>query len=406
MRGMRPLHRDLATADLDNRCHGRNEGLWYDKFCDQWRKNPDKQGPHDWSLEAFQCNRETITPKNYWIKRSTDKVSVGDKGLLEEHHARRLDLLTTGNGEALICRTMERMVSGLGRAHPVENGFAWHHSLGVPALPGSGIKGLVRQWVEQWAADGGADNKDVKRILGSSDDRTPGSVAFLDALPVEPVRLDMEVMTPHFGAWYGDNNEPPGDWLHPSPTPFLAIASGSEWLFGVLPRNHLDEQARNDCQKAARWLGEALEWLGIGAKTSVGYGAMQVNAEKGRQLKEERRQFHEQRLEQARKQRDLKAALAELPDDAAELKERFHERDWTDREAFLHDAEAFLEGRENLSPEALEPLAETMVRLWQGILDDPEAKKGKKKDKFKYPSKRARELAKRLHGFGDRYSSF
>jgi CRISPR-associated protein Cmr6 len=38
----------------------------------------------------------------------------------------------------------------LGNPHPVEKGFLWHPTLGTPSLPGSGVKGLVRAWVEAW----------------------------------------------------------------------------------------------------------------------------------------------------------------------------------------------------------------------------------------------------------------
>jgi CRISPR-associated protein Cmr6 len=45
------------------------------------------------------------------------------------------------------------------------------------------------------------------------------------------------------------------------PIPFLS----------VLPHPHT-EQNRTDCQTVLTWLKQALEHLGIGAKTAVGYG--------------------------------------------------------------------------------------------------------------------------------------
>jgi len=49
-------------------------------------------------------------------------------------------LIQSLGGEPLLIRTAWRFVSGLGRSRPVENGFVWHHTLGVPYLPGSSIR--------------------------------------------------------------------------------------------------------------------------------------------------------------------------------------------------------------------------------------------------------------------------
>src|ERR1035441_6966625 len=70
-----------------------------------------------------------------------------------------------------------------GRSHPVENGFVWHPTLGVPYLPGSSIKGLIGQ-------------PDRENVLGSK--TRVGRVICLDAVPTCPVRLEADVMTPHY----------------------------------------------------------------------------------------------------------------------------------------------------------------------------------------------------------------
>lgn len=266
-----PLYR-LPGDRLPERSADGNAGLWYDKFCHLW-ETEEKPG------------RGTViaVDKTQWIQTVTGKP-MGDAALLVEH-ARRLETMARARGGAcvdLVCA--ERMVSGLGRAHPVQNGFAWHHALGVPYLGGSGLKGLVRAWAKDWAADAAPQENipqdDIPRIFGPPPPQgragsgesglAVGSVVVLDALPVGPVFLEADVMTPHYTAWYQEGQWP-GDWHDPVPVPFLTVAPGAVFRFAVMPRcpgGTADEDAR----RVLACLTRALDVLGAGAKTAAGYG--------------------------------------------------------------------------------------------------------------------------------------
>lgn len=250
---MRPLYRDLASATI--RWQGGHAGLWYDKFCDKWQR--------DWSGLGD-------AGKKAWIDSVTERP-VGDAAQLAAQRERFSALLTHRGESPLPYRLEADFVTGLGREHPVENGFAWHHTLGTPYLPGSSVKGLVRAWAAQWAE---ASKATLKRIFGSEDigdtNFQVGSVIFLDALPAKPVHLKADVMTPHYGPYYR-GEAPPADWHDPVPVPFLVVEAGQTFLFGVLPRRS-DAASRQDCQTVKGWLEAALSWLGAGAKTAVGYG--------------------------------------------------------------------------------------------------------------------------------------
>ena len=52
--------------------------------------------------------------------------------------------------------------------------------------------------------------------------------------------------------------------------PFLVIKN-AHWLFAIAPRNPENAAAATEAMQA---LQQALEWLGAGAKTAVGYGRM------------------------------------------------------------------------------------------------------------------------------------
>ena len=71
---------------------------------------------------------------------------------------------------------------------------------------------------------------------------------------------------PHYAGWTVD--APPGDWLSHTPIPFLTVAPGAAWLFGLMSCGGAGNGALNTGWK---WLTEALAWAGSGAKTAVGY---------------------------------------------------------------------------------------------------------------------------------------
>ncbi len=107
-----------------------------------------------------------------------------------------------------------------------------------------------------------------------------GALDFWDCFP-QPAndRLVVEIMTPHYGAYYrGD--ETPHDAGQPIPVSFLAVPAGSEFDFRVVCHEYrLPETLRRRWKiLLAAAFAHAFSWLGFGAKTSVGYGAM---AERG-----------------------------------------------------------------------------------------------------------------------------
>jgi len=249
---VRPIYR--TDTKLADRPVESNAGLWYDKFCDQWLENWDGLGNGG---------------KKNWIE-GVIRGPVGDPHLIKEVTERRLNLITGCGGIVLYLKTDGSFVTGLGRNHPVENGFAWHHILGTPYLPGSSVKGIVRSWAKIWREE---EDKTINQMFGprGPDTSSVGSVIFLDAIPIGQVQLKADVMTPHYGPYY-QGDEPPADWHNPVPIPFLVVDSGQDFLFGILPRRPQDKEDKNDCKKAAEWLKEALSYIGGGAKTAVGYG--------------------------------------------------------------------------------------------------------------------------------------
>lgn len=297
----------------------QNTGLWYDKFCNEWRKR-------EWTLKASGKS----TPKLDWIKTIAGE-KTGDAELISESAERRAALVSALCGELRVFASDWRFVTGLGREHPVENGFAWHHTLGTAYLPGSSVKGLVRAWARAWEDDESKAGL-LDRIFGPDSSeknasKHAGSVIFFDALPLAPVRLETDVMTPHYTEYYrGKEQEgsPPGDWMSPEPIQFLTVAASQEFLFTLAARCPEEQKAQEDVGLATAWLEEALAWTGAGAKTAAGYGRF------SRREKVEERLIKKQ--EEARKQREKEARLQAMSPLRRQMEEDGYS---TDENAFM-----------------------------------------------------------------------
>lgn len=274
MAGLRPLYgqerqkKDNKEKTIPKQSHPEMHlGLWYDKFCNQWVKRD-----NFWVLGKS---------KKAWIEDVSKRV--GDHKRIEAAVTRLQTLVEARAGSLLHMKTAGRFVTGLGRSHPIENGFAWHPTLGTPYLPGSSIKGMVRAW----AREAGEAEKTICRLLGPGQpdkkeavvERKVGEWIFFDALPLAMVQLETDIMTPHYSEYYSNPKKPPHDRNNPNPIPFLTVAQGQPFLFGIAPRQSKDGDHEQDRKRLLRWIREALEWIGAGAKTAVGYGRFEVERE-------------------------------------------------------------------------------------------------------------------------------
>lgn len=240
-----------------------NRGLWYNRFFNRYGA--------DWKIPE--------DGKRQWV--SDNAKPTGQREALQTQALRQLALITALGGRGAVFATDWHFASGLGLSHPVENSLAWHHTLGVPYLAGSGVKGLVKAWVEVWDESLNAEEKKQRSIDWFGTPEQAGRFRFFDALPVEPVTLAADVMTPHMDQWYeqgGKIGEPgqephrrvPADWHDPVPVPFLVVKS-AKLLFGVAPRH---PKFAEELPQVFAALKQALDWLGAGAKTAAGYGRM------------------------------------------------------------------------------------------------------------------------------------
>ena len=275
-----PFYQDSAAAakaSMASLPKSVHTGLWFTRFYDGFTA--------DWSVDK--------DAKRNWIDSMTSNTS-GDPEQVTDLNARQRALCLALGGIEAELETDGPFVSGMGLSHPVENGFAFHPTLGTPYLPASGVKGLLRAWVEVWmSAPDEGNTRLAGRWFGAAKGNAQnlpecaGNLIFFDALPMAPVHLGCDIMTPHMGKWYesGADISPqtyattaPADWHSPIPVPFLVVKKNTHFRFLIAPRLSGDEatdtQTRSDLIEAMQELKNAMEWLGAGAKTATGYGRM------------------------------------------------------------------------------------------------------------------------------------
>jgi len=189
-------------------------------------------------------------------------------------------------------KTEGRLVIGLGSESVYDTSITLHHIYGVPYIPGSAVKGLVRNWVisnlfdskEGGKKEGALSSSEFCKIFGSPEGSALGAnrgrVIFFDAFPVGRVEIEEDIVNSHFAKYYASNrdNVPPADYLAPNLIYFLTVKKDTVFRFCLSVKQEdnlhvqLSKYKGEILDVTAELLTEALTTAGIGAKTSVGYG--------------------------------------------------------------------------------------------------------------------------------------
>ena len=218
-------------------------------------------------------------------------------------------------------------MTGLGNEHPLENGFAFLNPYGLPYLPGSGVKGVLRRAAENLVCGDYGDAQGwsqqiIDALFGretaSGDNETSrnrGALMFWDVIP-EPAggQLAVDIMTPHYGDYY-QGNATPHDSGQPNPILFLTVPPNSSFEFFVqCDLAALPESLKNAWQTLLESaFRHAFDWLGFGAKTAVGYGQFPSDAlEKARTKREEAARKRQEAMAKERAEAERQKKLAAM----------------------------------------------------------------------------------------------
>lgn len=157
---------------------------------------------------------------------------------------------------------------GLGSESPIEVGMTFQHTYGMPMIPGSALKGLVRR-----ALFASGNGQAAEEMLGKQEQA--GACVFFDAWydpnSVNGKPFHRDVVTVHHPEYYRTRGgTPPTDFDDPTPVPFLVVRPGAQFQIAVLTPS---KDWHAFITGALDW---ALENLGVGARTNAGYGRMRL----------------------------------------------------------------------------------------------------------------------------------
>lgn len=320
------LGKDFSTA---------SPGLRFGFYLPIWTCSEDREKENE-DRKAELWDKNDDAANKAW--RAISKLTVNDQKTLKGLQERQIALYAQQKDEQaamFVAESIAPFTTGLGNAHPLENGFAFLWPYGLPYLPGSGVKGVLRQAARElaagrWGDTHGWSNEAITALFGNDEDGSTakrGALGFWDVIPtIKGNALQVEVMTPHQPDYY-QGKEAPHDSGTPKPIFFLAIPPGSKFNFYVVCNENLLTHSSPVLADGGRWrellqavFEHAFDWLGFGAKTSVGYGAMRADEVR---LEEQRQQIEEKK---ARQQREAElAALPPLEREITEIMESDHD---------------------------------------------------------------------------------
>jgi len=157
---------------------------------------------------------------------------------------------------------------------PLEIGLSWHPYLNLPYIPAASLKGCFRSYFE-------LNNIKICNLSSNElfgDDSKKGILTFFDALPVSFNKslIEPDALTPHYPEIEGiisENRVKPRPLVYPVISPNVNFSTIVAVDFSTY-RNKIAYQ--NFIKEFKENLNKVL-YLGLGARTSVGYGVVKVN---------------------------------------------------------------------------------------------------------------------------------
>jgi len=266
--------------------------------------------------------------------KSLFEVERTNTDLMRANQERWVDRVRDSSGIAFTMTAIERLVAGLGASHVLETALTLDRNTGLPYLPGSSVKGLARAWglveiasklgisLDDEIEEKPKDENDkifvlnevaemliseptetlfqsLQKLRSVSEDAEAyvqwfrfifgwqgeaGAVCFVDAIYAGEAspKYAADVMTPHYVNYYTENGgKPPAEDDNPNPVSFITVDKENIFAFGLIPRcaafvtfegEDRELKLTTALDVAADWLVRGLSQMGVGSKTTAGYG--------------------------------------------------------------------------------------------------------------------------------------
>ena len=296
------FNKEIIEKTLSENYKNGNFGLWFNKFIPLSDNNTNfhpcnQNGEENSAVEYYKKVYDNIKNNNY------------TRELLDNKHYNQICFYESFKKKYEIiiisAELISPLITGIGQTHPNEVGMTFDHTIGIPYIPASTVKGIVRfshtigllddlreNHLNEIKKDKKNENNNeiyeyfndeaewtnVSKIFGFGGDKgNIGRVIFLDAYPEAIPELYVDIMNPHYGYYYS-GKEPPADYLNPNPIKFLTVAKVTKFIFRILINKTHNELKDNQKLKdlVLNAMKKSLEEEGIGAKTAVGYGLFKI----------------------------------------------------------------------------------------------------------------------------------
>ncbi len=260
--------------------------------------------PEDIDNFSLRLNKAPIFKTDYKLDKINKNILINikpDSSSIKAIAERHKISITKQNlkTKSTRFRSAWRMIVGLGNESIYETSMTLHHVYGIPYIPGSAVKGVVRSYIiselfgkndkgrldlenaearaleTKWFCDifGCPEYSFYKKSM-------KGRISFFDSLPLSQPKIKIDIMNPHYAPYYSDSSgkTPPADYHNPNPIPFLIVEDTEfEFIIGVKEIDNIPLQegkflGKTPLSVAFEWMEKALNEHGIGAKTAVGYG--------------------------------------------------------------------------------------------------------------------------------------
>jgi CRISPR-associated protein Cmr6 len=173
-----------------------------------------------------------------------------------------------------------------------EGSVLLHHTYGVPYVPGSALRGVVRAWVRSLPQKPGrmkTTKPSVDLLFGYTEEGERGGQAgffdFWDALwvPESPAKvradwspLARDIVNPHQSEYYTGEANSPDVREDPVPTENLTVRPGTKFFGAIEFRSTSDAVLAPWLEWLKNSLADAVKLRGAGAKTRAGYGRLEL----------------------------------------------------------------------------------------------------------------------------------
>ena len=226
-------------------------------------------------------------------KKEREKTLSINDTIKNESSLVKIDKPITGIVPRRVIVQYPGILTGVGLEHDValkdgyKLGMHFDYTHGMPIIYGSSIKGVLKTYFEDFFLKRYPQReKDLKPLMSlifdgknpkfkNRKDQEPKYVslyerdAFFDAVIVEPYNdrfLEDESITPHTE----------GALKNPIPIKMLKIVPGCEMEFRFKLHTNWINGNKYDSEEKLDLFMEILETVGIGAKTNVGYGQLEI----------------------------------------------------------------------------------------------------------------------------------